>query len=258
MEQAKYAPCPACQAPIPVGHKFCGRCGETTPADLAELRTNFFGDLQDPSKASLVVIRGEGLEGLSYHLRASEHTLGRKGQIQLDDPFASERHANLYYRGTALQLRDENPRSGTFVRIRDKAKLAMGDLFVAGDQLFRIEPMPTLADEADATGTFFYASPTFSSPFRVVQLLEGGSPGLTCCPRQGRVSIGRQGCDMNILSDTFLSTEHCTLEQDADGFSLVDNDSQNGTYARVKGEQTVTHGDYFLIGRKVMRVEFNA
>ena len=265
MEQAKYSPCPSCQAPIPTGHKFCGRCGETTPPEILEPQTDYFGDLQDPSKASLVVIRGlahpstgETQDGLSYHLRASEHIVGRQGQIQFDDPFLSPRHANLYYHGSQLTLRDEKSTNGTYLRIRGKTKIAMGDTFIAGEQLFRVEPMPTVTDEADATGTYFYASPVYECPFRVVQLLRGGAPGLTHCPRGSRVTVGRQGCDINVDSDRHLSIEHCVLEQDSDGFSLTDLDSRNGTYIRIKSDHAVDHGDYLMMGKEVLRVELNA
>ena len=260
MEQAKYYPCAAagCQSPIPAGHKFCGRCGETTPPDVLNLSTKFFGDLQDPSKASLVVVRGEGQEGLSYHLRASEHALGRNAQIQVDDSFASPQHANLFYRSGELTLRDENSLNGTYLRIRDKAKLAAGDTFIIGDQLLRVEPMPTVGEETDAAGTYFYGSPSFNSPFRIVQILEGNVPGLTHCPRTTRATIGRQGCDINVLNDPFLSEEHCAIEQDADGFSLTDLGSKNGTFVRLKGERPVSHSDYFIVGRRLLRVELNA
>jgi len=258
MEQAKYYPCAACQSPIPAGHKFCGRCGENTPDHVLNLSTDFFGDLQDPTKASLVVIRGEGQEGLSYHLRASEHALGREAQIQIDDVFASPTHASLFYRGSELTLKDENSLNGTYSRIRDKAKLAPGDTFLAGDQLFRVEPMPNVGEETDSTGTYFYGSPSFNSSFRIVQILEGNRPGLTFCPRSSRATIGRQGCDMNILSDVHLSEEHCAIEQDADGFSLTDLGSKNGTFVRLKGERPVEHSDYFMVGRRVLRVELNA
>lgn len=258
MEQAKYYPCAACQALIPAGHKFCGRCGESTPAHVLNLETQYFGDLQDPSKANLVVVRGDGQEGLSYHLSAEEHALGKEAQIQIDDAFVSPVHANLFYRGEDLTLRDENSLNGTYARIRDKAKLAAGDTFLVGDQLFRVEPMPKLGEETDNAGTYFYGSPSFSSNFRVTQLLEGGMPGLTLCPRTSRATIGRQGCDLNVLDDRFLSEEHCAIEQDADGFSLTDLDSKNGTYVRLKGEQRLEHSDYFIVGRRLLRVELNA
>ncbi|HXS17920.1 MAG TPA: FHA domain-containing protein [Polyangiaceae bacterium] len=258
MEQAKYYPCAACQSPIPPGHKFCGRCGETTPDPILHLATNYFGDLQDPSKANLVVIRGEGQEGLSYHLSGDEHALGREAQIQIDDPFVSPLHANLYYRGSSLTLRDENSVNGTYTRIRDKAKLAAGDTFMAGDQLFRVEPMPVIGEETDSTGTFFYGSPTFNSSYRITQILEGNRPGLTLCPRTSRATIGRQGCDLNVIDDPFLSEEHCAVEQDSNGFTLTDLGSKNGTYVRLKSEQRVEHSDYFIVGRRVLRVEINA
>jgi pSer/pThr/pTyr-binding forkhead associated (FHA) protein len=260
MEQSKYFPCPAegCRAAIPAGHKFCGRCGQTTPEDVLNLKTKFFGDLQDPSKASLVVIRGEGQEGLSYHLRASEHIIGRDAQIQVDDLFVSPRHANLFYRSGELTLRDENSLNGTYLRIRDKAKLAPGDTFLAGDQLFRVEPMPKINEETDSTGTYFYGSPTPTSAYRIVQVLEGNRPGMTLCPRSSRATIGRQGCDMNVLGDPFLSEEHCSVERDADGFSLTDLGSKNGTFIRLKGEKAVSHSDYFIVGRRLLRVELNA
>lgn len=260
MEQAKYYPCHAagCRSPIPAGHKFCGRCGETTPDPVLHLKTEFFGDLQDPTKASLVVVRGDKQEGLSYHLRASEHEIGSHGQIQIEDPYVSPRHANLYYRSGELTLRDENSLNGTYLRIRDKAKLAMGDTFMAGDQVFRVEPMPTISEETDSTGTYFYGSPIFNSPFRIVQILEGGRPGTTLCPRTTRATIGRQGCDMNFLHDPFMSEEHCAIEKDMDGFSLTDLGSKNGTFIRMKGEKSVSHSDYFAVGRALLRVELNA
>lgn len=258
MEQAKYPPCPSCQTPIAAGHKFCGRCGTTTPSEYTVVTTEYFGELQDPTKASLVVIRGEGLEGLSYHLRASEHVIGTRGQIELDDPFVSQRHANLFYRGSQLVLRDEHSLNGTFLRVRGKTKLALGDAFLAGDQLFRIDANPPVTDEADDTGTYFYASPVWASSFRLVQVLEGGETGLVHCPRTTRVTIGRQGNDLNVPDDPHLSQEHCVLEQDADGFSLVDLDSKNGTYAVIRAERVLDHSDYFMVGRKLLRVEFNA
>jgi pSer/pThr/pTyr-binding forkhead associated (FHA) protein len=81
---------------------------------------------------------------------------------------------------------------------------------------------------------------------------------MTLCPRSSRATIGRQGCDMNVLDDPFLSEEHCSVERDADGFSLTDLGSKNGTFIRLKGEKAVSHSDYFVVGRRLLRVELNA
>src|SRR5690606_29601883 len=51
MEQAKNFVCRSCSTPVPVGHKFCGRCGAAVPPEILNARTQFFGQLQAPGKA---------------------------------------------------------------------------------------------------------------------------------------------------------------------------------------------------------------
>lgn len=259
MEQARYYICQSCMTPVPTGHKFCGRCGTNVPEDELKLQERYFSDMQDPAKARLVLIRGEGQEGLSYHLKASQHVVGRKGQIEFpDDQFISPRHANLFYRDGRLTVRDEGSANGTYVRIRQSAELSPGDTFIAGDQLLRVEPMPHDADQADAQGTYFYASPVAAAAFRVTQVLEGGAVGLTFCARGEAAEIGREGCDLNFRDDPYLSPKHCRIEQRGNKFVVTDLGSKNGVYARLKTEQPLDHGDYLFIGRKLLRVELNA
>ena len=81
MEQAKNYVCRSCSTPVPLSHKFCGRCGAAIPAEIMNARTQFFGQLQTPGKAKLILIRGEGVEGLSYQLNAEQHLVGRNGQL---------------------------------------------------------------------------------------------------------------------------------------------------------------------------------
>jgi pSer/pThr/pTyr-binding forkhead associated (FHA) protein len=259
MDQAKYYICESCMTPVPTGHKFCGRCGTNVPENELDPAARYFSDMQDPAKARLVLIRGEGMEGLSYHLKASQHVVGRRGQIEFpDDTFISSRHANLYYRDGRLAVRDEGSENGTYVRIQGSAELSPGDTFIVGDQLLRVEPMPSTAEQADAQGTYFYSSPKFSSPFRIVQIVEGGAPGLTVCARGPRLEIGREGCDLNFRDDPHISAKHCVVEQQGAKFTVTDLKSKNGIYVRLKIEQPLGHGDYLLIGRKLLRVELNA
>src|SRR5512139_304209 len=108
MDQAKYFVCTSCMTPVPSGHKFCGRCGSPVPEDNMVIRTEYFSDMQDPEKARLVLIRGEGMEGLSYHLKADQHVVGRQGQLEFpDDPFVSRRHSNFFYLDFRLFVRDD-------------------------------------------------------------------------------------------------------------------------------------------------------
>src|ERR1019366_4056976 len=73
MDQAKNYVCKSCSTPVPMGHKFCGRCGAAVPPETLNARTQFFGQLQVPGKAKLILIRGEGVEGLSYQVNAEQH-----------------------------------------------------------------------------------------------------------------------------------------------------------------------------------------
>ena len=57
------------------GHKFCGRCGAPVPEDVISAQTRYFSDMQNPDKARLILIRGDGMDGLSYHLKAEQHIL---------------------------------------------------------------------------------------------------------------------------------------------------------------------------------------
>ncbi|MFW5968964.1 MAG: FHA domain-containing protein, partial [Persicimonas sp.] len=137
--------CTNCEAVVPEGHHFCGRCGaqyhegDSEPTD----DTLYFGAMMAPGRAKLILITGEGLEGLSYHLNATEHVAGRgDGAILFpDDEYLSPRHATFSYEDNQLFLRDEESQNGTFLRIRQPRRLNDGALFRVGEQLLRVEKL---------------------------------------------------------------------------------------------------------------------
>jgi pSer/pThr/pTyr-binding forkhead associated (FHA) protein len=256
MDQAKNYVCKSCSTPVPMGHKFCGRCGAAIPTEIANARTQFFGQLQVPGKAKLILIRGEGVEGLSYQLNAEQHIVGRNGQLVFpDDPYVSPRHANLFYRNGKLVVRDEGSLNGVFLRVRGTVDVSPGDFFLAGEQLFRIEAAPRANDGPAPDGTYFYSSPKHQTQFKIVQFLEGGAPGMAVCARTGSLQIGREGSDLNFPADLFMSASHCKLDESAGKLTLTDLNSRNGTYLRLKTERELSHGDYVFIGKKLLRVE---
>jgi pSer/pThr/pTyr-binding forkhead associated (FHA) protein len=258
MDQVKHYVCDSCMTPVPRGHKFCGRCGAVVPEDAANLKVKLFSDMQNPDKARLLLIRGDGRDGLSYHLKAEQHIVGRQGQIEFpDDPFVSPRHANLFYRDGKLVVRDEGAINGVYFRVRGTIELVAGDTFLAGEQLFRLDPAPRISDAAEADGTFFYSSPKYTSTFRLTQILEGGALGMTVCARGTTLQVGREDGDLNFPGDVYMSAKHVTVEEREGHFFLTDHDSRNGTYIRIKSEQLLGHGDYLFIGRKLLRVELN-
>lgn len=260
MEQAKNYVCRSCSTPVPMGHKFCGRCGAAMPPEILAARTQFFGQLQVPGRAKLILIRGEGVEGLSYQLNADQHIVGRNGQLVFtDDPFISPRHANLFYRGGKLVVRDEGSLNGVFWRVSGTSELAPGDLFLAGEQLFAVEGPPRPGDGPAPDGTYFYTSPKHQTHFKLVQILEGGAPGMAVCARGQSLQIGREGGELNFPLDLYMSAAHCRVEDTGGGsLTLTDLNSRNGTYVRLKTERELNHGDYLFIGRKLLRVEITA
>jgi hypothetical protein len=256
MEQAKNYVCRSCSTPVPLSHKFCGRCGAAIPPDIMNARTQFFGQLQTPGKAKLILIRGEGVEGLSYQLNAEQHLVGRNGQLVFpDDPYVSPRHANLFYRNGKLVVRDEGSLNGVFWRVKGGIEVTSGDLFLAGEQLFRIEGSPRPNDGPAPDGTYFYTSPKHQTQFKISQLLEGGAFGMAVCARGTVLQIGREGGDLNFPGDLYMSAAHCKLEDAAGKLTLTDLNSRNGTYVRLKAERELANGDYLFIGRKLLRVE---
>lgn len=259
MDQARNFVCRSCQTPVPPGHKFCGRCGAAVPPEILNLRTKYFSDMQAPGKVKLILIKGEGDDGISYQLQATEHVAGRsQGQILFQhDNWLSPRHANFIYRGNKLIVRDEGSLNGVYLRVREGGQvLAGGDTFLCGEQLIRLDPSPRPNDGPDADQTYFYSSPKRPSPFRLTQILRGGGIGMVLCPRESAATIGREGSDMNYPDDPYISASHAKVEADSNGrFTLVDLGSKNGTYVRVKQEAELLHGDYLFLGKQLLRVE---
>lgn len=259
MDQAKNFVCRSCSTPVPVGHKFCGRCGAAVPPEIMNARTQFFGQLQAPGKAKLILIRGEGVEGLSYQLNAEQHVVGKAGQLVFpDDPFVSAKHANFFYRNGTLCVRDEGSLNGVYLRVKGSIEIQPEDYFLAGEQVFRLDGPPKLNDQPGPDGTYFYSSPKHQSPFRITQLLQGGAFGMTVCARTATLQIGREGGDLNFPTDLYMSGSHCRIEESGGKFTLTDMSSRNGTYIRLKAERELGHGDYLFIGRKLLRVEITA
>lgn len=259
VEQSRYYTCGECSSPVPPGHKFCGACGTTVPDSVLERRVEYFGTMQAPGKARLILIRGtDGADGLSYLLQGTEHVAGRTdAQIPFpNDPWISPRHANFIYRGDKLVVRDEGSLNGVYVRIRGSVPIALGEMFLCGEQVFRVDPTPRDSSGPEPDQTYFYSSPKRPSPFRVVQILRGGADGMVVCARDSSVQIGREDNDMNFPDDIYMSGRHARVEQKPDGsFVLHDLGSRNGTYVRVHGERELAHGDYLFLGQQLLRVE---
>lgn len=259
MDQVRNYVCRECSMAVPSGQKFCGTCGASVPIEVMELQIKYFGAMQMPGKARLVLIRGDaGVEGLSYMLQGTEHVAGRSdGQILFpDDSWLSARHANFVYEKDRLVVRDEGSLNGVYLRVRGEVPLSAGDRFLSGEQVFELQlaPRDTAGPEPDQT--YFYSSPRKPSAFRLVQILRGGAHGLVHCARDTSVTIGREDCEINFPLDVYMSGSHCTVSAAGSGsFTLRDNGSRNGTYVRITAPAPLQNGDYVFLGKQLLRVE---
>ncbi|HET6283301.1 MAG TPA: FHA domain-containing protein [Polyangia bacterium] len=256
--------CPHCGTEVPPDNRFCGKCGgkvdgAPAPGGANVAKTMFFGANQVAGRAKLIVIKGEGVDGVTYQLNGTEHVAGRtEGAILFpDDPLLSPRHANFVYREGKLSVLDEASVNGVFVRIKAPIALPSGGVFLIGEQLLQVEPSPPdLGPQPDAEGTYFYASPKRPSKMKLIQRLRGGEIGMIYRSRGETITIGREGNDVNFLDDPFISGKHAQVNISNDGqITLTDLGSKNGTFVRINDEAPLGHGDYVFLGQQLLRVE---
>jgi pSer/pThr/pTyr-binding forkhead associated (FHA) protein len=254
--------CPTCGSEVPGENRFCGNCGskvDVLAPGAGAARTMFFGASQPPGRAKLTVIKGEGVDGVTYLLNATDHVAGRtEGAIMFpDDPLLSPRHANFTYRDAKLYVVDEGSVNGVFIRIKAPIILGPGALFLIGEQLLQVEPSPPdLGPQPDAEGTYFYASPKRPSKMKLIQRLRGGEIGMIYRSRSDTISIGREGNDVNFLDDPFISGRHAQIAMNAEGqLILTDLGSKNGTFVRINDEMALDQGDHVFLGQQLLRVE---
>ena len=109
---------------------------------------------------------------------------------------------------------------------------------------------PGVPDEAGAAGQV-------EGSFAWALTIEGGPrTGLTYVLGPGNTIAGRSGeCEI-FLGDVTVSREHARFSVDANGLSMTDLGSTNGTYVNGKRHEAgrLAEGDELLIGKFHLRV----
>jgi pSer/pThr/pTyr-binding forkhead associated (FHA) protein len=225
-------------------------------------KTMFFGALQQQAVTPrLVVIKGEGGDGVTYHLTGTTQTIGRQqADIQFaDDVFLSPQHARFTVQDGRLFVQDLGSTNGVFLRIKRPSPLDHDDRFLVGEQLLRLDSQPLAEYGPDQNGTYFYGSARPEATFRVVQQLAGGGEGLIASARGNTLSIGREANVLNFPDDRFISGHHAQLDHswDTGQVILTDTGSRNGTFIQIKAAQELFHGDYLFVGQQLFRIEIS-
>jgi hypothetical protein len=234
------APAAATPAPLPAAGTSIPSPAAATPAAPAAKPRFKLHVLRSMSAAAPDVYAPSGDEAI----------IGAEGAIALPgDPFCHPREAAFRFREEKLWLDDLDGGNGVFLRIRRPVELAIGDEFIVGDQLLRIDKVPTFNHTPGPGPTYCYSSPVRVSSFRVLQIFEGGSEGGCILARGTTLYIGSGYNDMIIRGDALVSEHHCLLDEQAGAIILTDLGSKTGVFVRVHGQQELHHGDEIMIGR---------
>lgn len=248
-------------APMPRFDPATGQRLDAPPSEEApQARTMFFGALQQqPVVPRLVVIKGEGGDGNTYHLQGTTTVIGRtNAEITFaEDPFLGPQHARFSSQGGRLFVQDLGSQNGVFIRIKKPTPVRDGAFMLVGEQLLRLDRRAFSDGSPAANGTYFYGSPRPNGSYRIVQCLAGGGEGRVASAEGNTLSMGRESNTMNFPDDRFISGHHARLDaaSDSDDVILTDTGSRNGTFVRIDGAQELFHGDYLFVGQQLLRVE---
>jgi pSer/pThr/pTyr-binding forkhead associated (FHA) protein len=193
-----------------------------------------------------------------YDPTGIEVLIGAAGQVSLPgERFCAAEEAKLIWKNERLWLVDLEEGNGVFLRIRTPVELELGDEFVVGDQLLRVDKNPTADDGPDPDPTYFYSSPKWPSSFRVTQVFEGGAPGACVIARGNTLQIGSAIGDLVFPDDPLVAEQHCVIEEQAGSVVLTDLTSRTGVFVRIRGEQELAQGDELLVGRTRLIVDLS-
>lgn len=70
-----------------------------------------------------------------------------------------------------------------------------------------------------------------------------------------RFVIGREEGDLRIPDDAYLSGRHASIRREGSAYLLLDLDSTNGTYIRIREQVRLEPGDWLMVGEQTFRFE---
>lgn len=113
----------------------------------------------------------------------------------------------------------------------------------------------TIARDRSPASGFSSGRPTEAPPFKLVSVNRDGSDGVTFPVVGERLDIGRRTGTLLFEDDGYLSDRHVRLERRNGDYYLVDLDSLNGVYVRIREKEELRDGIRALVGMEVLRFE---
>jgi predicted amidophosphoribosyltransferase len=89
---------------------------------------------------------------------------------------------------------------------------------------------------------------------RLVLIVDGEDTGNEYDIKSDTV-IGRTDGGITFPHDDYMSGRHARIAKRGDKFTLIDEDSRNGSFIRIKKQVDLQTGDYVLLGKQLFRFE---
>jgi pSer/pThr/pTyr-binding forkhead associated (FHA) protein len=256
--------CPSCQADIPEGFKFCGRCGTPAPEPGAPAAAAPAPEAEPapevPADAlgRIIMIQPDGSEGASIPIPDDGVVIGRSmGAPLADDYFLSNAHAKFEFSGPgALVVEDQGSLNGIYVRLvpEQTYEINPGDMIRLGQEVVAFEVLPERTKSDD--GTELMGSPRKEAWGRLTLVVGKGKVGNAFLLEGDEVLLGRERGHIIFPEDGYVSGLHMKIMRDGGGYKVVDVGSSNGTYLRVSTSSQVNAGDYVLMGQFLYKMDF--
>lgn len=246
--------CPVCGAVSPGTEQYCTDCGfllSETPGEAPA------------AQATPAVLVDQA--GRQFALGMGENSVGREAaDVLLPDNTVSRRHACITVSESAVEIEDLGSTNGTEVdgsRVEPGQKVALGDgsvILVGSVRLILKAPgLQAAPAQAAQEETTDWEHGDLPEPVAWLVREDGTEMPVLA----GANSIGRrEGNDIRIADDQYVSGRHAELKAEDGDFTLVDLGSTNGTF--VNGERLepstprpVTPEDDILLGRTALRLK---
>lgn len=202
----------------------------------------------------MVLIRPDGSEGGTYPLKLGENVIGRETDALFEsDYYLSPRHVSIGIKGDQVELNDLDSMNGVFFRIYGERPIEDGEVFRIGQELLRfdsIDPPRPLED-----GTEIMGSPNPGYWGRITVIAGDGVDGVAYLLKGEAVTIGRERGDIVFPEDGYVSGTHLKISVTNGKHVITDLGSSNGTFIRIRDQETVPSGTFVLVGQQLFRVE---
>lgn len=269
--------CPVCATENAPNEKYCGECGfllSSTPGETVEAV---------PAVEQPRLVDSTGLR--EHLLRLGENTVGREGtDVLLVDSTVSRRHAMIILEDAKAWLEDLGSTNGTFVEGKqiqpgERVELADGTDLKFGSAILTLK-LPVISDQEEEIAEQETAEEQESAPRAEVEAepIEAAEaeeePEIEAATEvkpaarlisadlsvefaivPGENTVGRrEGNDIVISADPYVSGSHAVITADGQGFWLTDLGSTNGTSLNgaplaPDAKMALTDGDDITMGK---------